>query len=210
MTDSASVPETLDPRHVELLDCAIGIFLEKGFERSTIDEIAAAAAMAKRSVYARYRDKGALFQAAIRRAVDQWLVTDDQLRAAETDDLEGTLRAIAQLLVGKVQSPEGLRLVRITNTESYRMPALGVANYRHGSEQTIAYLTDLFRRRLPAGAIGEGAVDDAEDAALFFLTLVMGGPARMTSWGEGLDEAAVADHAHYCVDLFLNGVLPRA
>lgn len=203
---AALAAEPVDQRNIELLDKAMDIFLDKGFERTTIDEIAVAASMAKRSIYARYKDKAAIFKAALQRAIDHWLVTDDELRAAETSDLEETLRRIAYILVVKVQSPEGLRLVRITNTESYRMPEIGVYNYRRGSRQTVAYLVDLFRRRLDPDA---SRPVDAEDAALFFLTLVMGGPARLTSWGEALDAAAMREHAHYCVELFLRGLLPR-
>src|ERR1700756_978146 len=72
----------------ELLDKALDIFLEKGFERTSIDAITAAAGMAKRTVYLRYSDKTALFKAALERAIEEWIVPIAVLRAAETDDLE--------------------------------------------------------------------------------------------------------------------------
>ena len=54
----------------ELLDTALDLFLENGFERTSIEAICSAAGMAKRTVYARYGDKTSLFQAAINRAID--------------------------------------------------------------------------------------------------------------------------------------------
>src|SRR5690606_36361585 len=66
----------------ELLDKALDLFLEQGFERTSIDAITAAAGMAKRTVYARYGDKTNLFKAALKRAISEWIVPVDRLREA--------------------------------------------------------------------------------------------------------------------------------
>ena len=142
--------EQVELRNRELLDKALDHFLEKGFERTTIDAITASLGMAKRTVYARYGDKAALFKAALQRAIDEWIVPVERLHAAERDDLEETLLNIARILIANIMSPAGIRLLRITNTESYRMPDIGAYTYRRGTAQTIAYLVDLFERRLAA------------------------------------------------------------
>jgi AcrR family transcriptional regulator len=191
----------------ELLDKALDIFLEKGFERTSIDAITAAAGMAKRTVYLRYGDKMALFKAALERAIDEWIVPIETLRAAETDNLEQTLLRVGDILVANIMNPAGLRLMRITNAESARMPEIGAYTYRHGTERTIGYLADLFRRRIKPGG---RELADAEDAAMAFLSLVVGGPPTMAAWGVTIDPAAIDQHTRYCVGLLLNGVLPRA
>lgn len=193
-------------RDLELLDTALDLFLENGFERTTIDAITAAAGMAKRTVYLRYKDKTALFKAALQRAIEEWIVSVERLRAAECDDLEECLLRIGQILVANIMSPAGLRLLRITNSESARMPEIGVFTLQQGTERTIAYLADLFRRRIrPGGA----ELPNAQDAATAFLYLVVGGPASMTAWGVVLDEAAIDRHTRYSVRLFLHGLLPE-
>jgi AcrR family transcriptional regulator len=83
----------------ELLDKALDLFLEKGFERTTIDAITASAGMAKRTVYLRYSDKTALFKAALQRAIEDWIVPVERLRAAESDDVEETLLRVGQILL---------------------------------------------------------------------------------------------------------------
>jgi AcrR family transcriptional regulator len=189
-----------------LLDKALDIFLEKGFERTSIDAITASAGVAKRTVYLRYGDKISLFKAALQRAIEEWIVPVETLQAAETGDLEETLLRIGQILVANMMSPAGLRLLRITNAESGRLPEIGAYSYKHGTERTIAYLAALFQRRasLPPGGRGDG-----KDAALAFLYLVVSGPPSMTAWGLKLDEAAIDRHTRYCVRLFLRGFLPR-
>ena len=190
----------------ELLDKALDLFLEKGLERTTIDAITAAAGVAKRTVYLRYSDKTALFKAALQRAIEEWIIPVERLRAAESADLEETLLRVGQMLVANLMRPAGLRLLRITNAESGRMPEIGAYSYRHGTEPTIAYLADLLRRRVGLGA----EFTDARQAAVAFLDLVVSGPPVMSAWGVVLDESAVDSHTRYCVRLFLNGLLPRA
>jgi AcrR family transcriptional regulator len=191
----------------ELLDKALDIFLERGFERTSIDAITLAAGMAKRTVYLRYGDKLTLFKAALKRAIEEWIVPTETLLAVETDDLQETLLRVGQILVANIMSPAGLRLLRITNAESGRMPEIGVYTNTQGTGPTIAYLADLFRRRIAPSDGRELA--DAEEAALAFLYLVVCGPPMMTVWGMSLDEATIDRHTRYCVDLFLNGLLPR-
>ncbi|MDH6242735.1 TetR/AcrR family transcriptional regulator [Mycobacterium sp. OTB74] len=190
----------------QLLDTALDLFLENGFERTSIDAIAAAAGMAKRTVYARYEDKTTLFKAALTRAIEDWIVPVEQLQAAETDDFEETLLAIGRILVANVLRPGGLRLLRLTNAVSGHMPEISAFNVQKGTEPTLAYLADLFRRRLGPGAISS---QDATLAAEAFIDLVPGGPANASARGVVLQDDAVDRHTRYCVGLFLHGVLPH-
>ena len=188
----------------QLLDIALDLFLENGFERTSIDAITAAAGMAKRTVYARYADKVALFKAALTRAIENWIVPIDQLRMAESDDLEETLLRIGHLLLTNILSPDGLRLLRLSSAVAGHMPEIAAYNTQIGTEPTLAYLADLFRRRLlPTGA----PKLEADEAALAFLHLVVGGPASTAAFGGKLDENARDRHTRYCVHLFLHGAL---
>ena len=189
----------------QLLDTALELFLCNGFERTSIDAIAEAAGMAKRTVYARYADKTVLFKAALTRAIEDWMVPIEKLRSAECGELETMLLRIAQLLLANVLSPGGLRLLRLSNAVSVSMPEIAAHNTRMGTEPTLAYLADLFRRRLlPADA----PAPEADEAALAFLHLVVGGPASTAAWGVVLDDEAIERHTRYCVRLFLHGTLP--
>ncbi|MGE3689875.1 MAG: TetR/AcrR family transcriptional regulator [Novosphingobium sp.] len=186
----------------ELLDVALDLFLELGFERTSIDAICAQAGMAKRTVYARYGDKQALFRAALTRAIEEWIVPVERLQAAETGDLESSLLAIGEILLANIMSPAGLRLLRLTNAESGRSPDVGATNVQQGTEPTILFLAGLFQRRLGAGL---GQIE-AREAAEGFLHLVTG-PAIDAAWGVTRDEAALARHIEASVRLFLHGLL---
>lgn len=189
----------------QLLDTALDLFLENGFERTSIDAIAAAAGMAKRTVYARYEDKNALFIAALTRAIEEWIVPVDELRAVETDDFEDTLLAIGRILVANVLRPGGLRLLRLTNAVAAQMPEVAAFNVQKGTEPTLAYLADLFVRRLGSDQISR---EEADFAAQAFIDLVPGGPANAGARGVVLHDDAVDRHTQFGVRLFLHGLLP--
>lgn len=189
----------------QLLDTALDLFLEKGFERTSIEAICAAAGMAKRTVYARYGDKTALFKAALTRAIEDWIVPIERLREQESEDLEATLLRIGQILVANVLSPAGLRLLRLTNAESVRMPEISAFSVQRGTEPTLAYLADLFRRRIGRDTNGSVSADELAQA---FLSLVVGGVSNNAAWGLVLPQEAIDRHTTYSVQLFLHGVLP--
>lgn len=190
----------------ELLDVALDLFLENGFEGTTLEAIAGAASMAKRTIYARYDDKEALFRAALSRAIDAWIVPVDRLRELETDDLEETLLGIAELLLANILSPLGLQLFRLTNTVSERMPDIALRNVRQGTQPTVDFLADLFERRVDFAS--QHFIDPTQ-AAFSFIHLVVGGPSSMAAWGLQFDQDTIDRHARSSVKLFLGGLLPR-
>ena len=183
-----------------LLDKALDLFLDRGFERTSIDAITAAAGMAKRTLYARYGDKTRLFKAALLRAIDEWIVPVERLRALEDPDLMRTLIAVGDALVANALSPAGQRLMNLTYAESVRMPEISAENLRMGTEPTILYLADLFVRRTTLSHA------DAELASNAFLNLIVTGPANGAALGTVQDIEAVRCQTRFGVRLFLHGL----
>lgn len=198
--------EQAEQRREELLDHALEVFLANGFERSTIEAIAAAASMAKRTIYGQYPDKDALFEASVQRAVDRWIVPIEALHAVETDDLEETLVAIARMRLESYTSPAGVALQRILNAEGYRFPELYRLAYDQGSMPALLFISDVLHRHSAAGSI---AVDDPVLVGTAFLSMVVGGPATGAMWGVTLEPDVLDTRIRSCVRLFLDGVRPR-
>jgi AcrR family transcriptional regulator len=187
----------------DLLRHALDHFLDKGFEATTLSAITRSLGMSKQTVYARYPDKHALFLAALQSAIDEWLAPFESLHEHESEDLEASLVAAATILVTTMLSPTGLRLIRITNAESYRMPEIGRYTYGRGHELFARYLRDLLGRRLPLDA---ERTRDVEDLVTAFLNL-LSGPARLNAWGLDLKPVDIDAFVHNRVRLFLSGAL---
>jgi AcrR family transcriptional regulator len=200
-------PEQAERRHAELLDRALALFLDLGYEQTTIDAIAESLGMTKRTIYARYSDKTTLFQAAVQRAIDRSVLSDEDLRSFETDDLEETLMGVVRALVRQATSPEALKIHRLVNAEFHRCPGIFPTAYEGGAKSIVAFLSDLLRRH---EAIGEVCVQHPETAAYALLSMVVGGPVRRAvSGGQFKDPNGLEDYIAFGVTLFLNGVRTR-
>jgi AcrR family transcriptional regulator len=198
--------EQAEARHEELLDQALDHFLDKGFEQATIEAIAADVGMTKRTVYARYADKASLFRAAVHRAIERYSIPPERIRATEVDDLEQTLVNIAMLRIDLVASPQGLKLQRIIQTESYRFPEIFTETYEIGALPTIQFLAELFERETKAGRL---AIDAPIMAANLFLSTVVSGPVRFILAGVPMSRERLDKRVAYGVRFFLDGALPR-
>lgn len=61
--------EEAEARDARLLDVATRLFMERGFDGTSIDAVAEAAGISKPTVYARYDDKRDLFAAVLRKRI---------------------------------------------------------------------------------------------------------------------------------------------
>jgi TetR/AcrR family transcriptional regulator, mexJK operon transcriptional repressor len=198
--------EQAEARHGELLDVALDLFLDGGYAQTTMEAVAAAVGMTKRTIYARYPDKASLFRATVQRAVERTTLPDEMLTRLDAGDLEATLKAVARMRVANVMTPVGLKLQRIINTESYRFPEIFTKSYEQGGKRVVDFLAELLRRHHGAGTV---CVERPDLAANVFMSMVVGGPVRLIVSGNPPSAAEIEDRIEFSVRLFLNGVRPR-
>src|SRR5215471_11792722 len=110
-------------RHHSLIETAFRLFLERGWEGVSVDEIARQSGVAKGFIYARYPDKAALFVGAIERLMEDAMGT---LHLAEPlpDDVEDGLYEFGRKLLDIVLRPDALAIHRQFLAEAGRFPDL--------------------------------------------------------------------------------------
>lgn len=193
-------------RHEQLLDAALDLFLEHGFELATVEMIAASVGMTKRTVYARHPDKADLFRAAVQRAVERQVVPTGVLRELDRGDLAETLEALGRLRINQVMTPNGLRLQRIINAESYRFPEIFAANYEQSARPVIDFLEGVLDRAVTAGEV---ATTDPREAARAFMSMVVGGQVRAIVSGSAPTQEDLDERVRFTVGLLLDGLRRR-
>src|SRR5580698_4814013 len=124
-------------RESEILTTALGVFLRCGYGASTIDELAAAAQVTKRTLYAYYGDKAGLFAAMVRD-----LAAAVSMDAATDRD---TLETLAARIVRRLHSDELVSLHQLVIGESARFPELAVILHSGGDARHIARLAEHIR-----------------------------------------------------------------
>src|SRR5262245_26635263 len=104
-----------------LRKAAVEAFLQHGFDGTTMEGIARAAGISKRTLYARYPDKHALFAAVVTTPLMHQPHRDPDFEVTP-DDLEAGLMAIARAALARALDPEIVRLGRMAMAEAKRFP----------------------------------------------------------------------------------------
>jgi len=186
-----------------LLDVASALFLEHGYGATTIEAVARASGIAKKTIYRRFGDKPALFGAVLRRLSDRWLTGLGEV-AVDGDALAPTLRAFARQVLEGAVSQEGMMLSAMIQAEARAFPQLAQGYYENGPGRIQAALARFLAMQQAAGRLW---LDEPEVAAEQFLHLAVGGIHRraMLGIGPAPDRAALDRRADFAVRIFLDG-----
>jgi AcrR family transcriptional regulator len=106
-----------------ILDAARKIFLERGFEGASIDEIAEVARSGKPTIYARFRDKRALFTGVVTRDILS-RITEFKSEVPTGATIEERLTSAAITLVHWGFDSDRIALMRLAVAEVRRFPDL--------------------------------------------------------------------------------------
>jgi TetR/AcrR family transcriptional regulator, mexJK operon transcriptional repressor len=162
-------------KHRAILDAATTAFLRNGYRGTSMDEIAALAAVSKQTVYKHFADKESLFSEIVTGTVNEVSdpVYDKVLKLEDSGDVEADLRGLARELLRMVMQPRILQLRRLVIGEAGRFPELGRVFYERGPGRTIAALSTVFERLAERGVL---ELDDPWLTAAHFNWLVMSVP----------------------------------
>ncbi len=186
---------------MRVLDAAAGLFLRDGFAATSIEAISAKAGVSKRTLYARFPDKEAVFLAVAQRLIATWLAGFDAAMEG-APSLDAALLAAGRRMLGVALTPSALALHRLMVAEAGRFPELAEALRDAGARAGIERVGRVLRAHRP----------DDSPARLAFLAeqfqhLVLAGPqARAMGLGESLDRAALDGWCRDSVALFLRGL----
>jgi AcrR family transcriptional regulator len=184
-----------------ILDRATAAFLADGYAATTIEAIARTCGVAKRTIYARWNGKPALFRAVTRRLLARWLSAAGDWTTAE--DLETALRMAAERILSVALTPEAIALHRLLVAESGRFPELPGMIQEAGAAEGITRIAALLDRAVAQGVL---PAQDTRFAAEQFMHLVLAGPQqRALGLLPGISEAEVRAWGEQAVSLFLRG-----
>jgi TetR/AcrR family transcriptional repressor of mexJK operon len=204
---SGPTREDAEARDVRLLDVATHLFMERGFDGTSIDAVAEAAGLSKPTAYARYHDKRDLFVAVLRGWIRRWLAPVSA--AAEAQAIEGCAKNIRTILhelsrhmIAYTLAPEAGACQRILSAQAVQFPELAIAN-EEGWLRAVRGVASILRQ---SAARGQIKVDDPELAADMFLNLVLGHPKRLAFYSIATDPETAERHRKAAVDFFLSGI----
>jgi AcrR family transcriptional regulator len=194
-------------RDARLLEVATRLFMERGFDCTSIDAVAETAGVSKPTVYARYHDKRDLFTAVLRASIQRWLAplwAAAETAKANPRSVETTLDDLSRQLVAHSSKPEARMLRRTLAAQAVQFPELAKLAHEEGwlrGVRAVAILLQQFANR------GQIKVEDPAIAADLFLSLVLGNTDKQHGITTRPKVQELRRQA--AVRLFLNGVRPR-
>lgn len=194
------------PKREQIIEGARRMFLAKGFEGASMQDIARTAEVSKGTLYVYFDGKEAMFDALVERECGRLQEAVRRIGTGE-GELEDELLRIGQRIVETLLRHEVLASMRMIIGAAEKFPDLARKIYAAGpmrSKQTLAAYFDLRRSR------GDLAIEDCTEAAMIFSDLLVSGLQRsallmMDPPGqEELDR-----HVARRVDMFLSIFRPR-
>lgn len=145
----------------QILDGARNVFLSKGFDAASMNDIARAAGVSKGTLYVYFENKERLFQAICSEECAKQ-AEDFFTFLADDTDVESALVSAGIAFVNYLCSHAKVSNARTVIAIAERMPDIGKTYYEAGPANGIARLAEYIRRQIAAGVL---AVDDPELAA---------------------------------------------
>jgi AcrR family transcriptional regulator len=187
-----------------ILDAARKVFLERGFEGASVDEIADVARAGKPTIYARFPGKEALFAAVMARKVRENTESYENI-APSGATIEERLASIATAILRKVLAAETVGLCRATVAEARRFPDLAASVHRMARERASEAVAQLLGELPEAAQLPGLAADRRADAARYLIELIVLPMLMRALFGEELTalRAEIEPHVGRTVAFFL-------
>jgi AcrR family transcriptional regulator len=192
-----------------ILEAAFAEFAARGYAQTGVDEVAAAAKVAKATVYNHFGDKETLLREAITASAEQ--ATAKNLAAVERlvdtgGDLRSTLEDVGLRLIQCYCDDDSWALRRLLYAELAHLPDLLEIVQVQAAERVQRALADRLARLALAGRLG---ITDP-DAAVERLTALLTGPLESRArWGtRRLPAKEMREVAETAIDAFLKLYAP--
>jgi AcrR family transcriptional regulator len=165
-------------RREKILDAALTVFAERGYEAARLEDVAARAGVAKGTLYLYFEDKEALFEALVRGAVSPIMAKVAEAAMAPGTKAADVLALFFAMFQKEVLGTRRKLLLRLIIAEGPRFPTISKFYYREVVTRGLALM-----QALAAGAVERG--EFASDAAVRFPQLVVA-PLLMAVIWDGL------------------------
>ena len=168
----------VEDRKGRILDSATEVFLEAGFNRSTVTAIAKKAGCSLETLYTAYPNKEAMFEALITRKASGVFEAVGSL-SPERDIREVLVRYATEMLA-LMAKPDTKGLHRLVIGESGAFPEVAKKFWKEGYARGIQVLREYFTAKQGRRALN---VRDPDKAAEVFMALLLGDMCMRSTLG---------------------------
>lgn len=207
-TENKKIRQGSSDKRVKIIAAARDLFLADGFDRSSVDAVAAKAGVSKRTVYDYYGDKQNLLLAVVEESSSAVLNMIEQGISDHLSEFEDLAQALilfcGQIVASANGSSDYIALIRLVMVEAANLPDTFFERLDHATEE------GLIRRFTAFGQSGLLDVRDPKMAAKHFAALTFLLVFNQPRKTGGLDEEQTKRIITEGVRVFLCAYAPRS
>jgi TetR/AcrR family transcriptional repressor of mexJK operon len=190
-----------DPRRERLIRLAAPLFLKKGYDNVSIDDVIGVAGGSKATIYAWFGGKQGLFEAVVRQKCDDVTLAID-IDAGGT--LEEQLTKIGHSFVAMVLTPPIMDFHRLMVSIGRTFPEAARLFFQSGPVSAYAIVAEWIARHQKDGRLID---EDPYRLAVLFLDMLIGEHQLgwLTSMPRAAQKAKVDETVRIAVRVFLGG-----
>jgi TetR/AcrR family transcriptional regulator, regulator of autoinduction and epiphytic fitness len=168
MGDATYHQRVKEEKRVAAVQAATELFLEQGYERTSLQQVAKRADVSTATLFKRYPTKAALFEAIVEAF---WTVENTCSGSTPTGNPQAGLRKIGLDYAKRMRGAEMTAIYRLIIAEALRFPDLGQMLFDKGKGPYLDWLNAYLEAEVRAGALG---VPDVPAASRAFLATIAG------------------------------------
>jgi TetR/AcrR family transcriptional repressor of mexJK operon len=186
-----------------ILQIASKMFISQGYSSVSMDALAEAVPVSKRTLYNHFTDKRALFTAVMQQRCQHVFDQLEQTLYSEKTPRQA-LTALGKQFLTMVLEPDAINIYRTAITEAQAFPELGELFFESGPRRAARTLADYLKKLDAAHAL---TIPNPELAAHFFFSMIKSRPQMqcMLRIKTNLSKKEKDEIVHYAVDVFLKG-----
>ena len=199
--------EEAERRLGALLQTAMRLFLERGYEAVSVEEIAKQAGVAKRFIYARYGDKSELFAASVEHTILDRLEGELHTIEPSRRGVERGLYELGRRLLKVALQPDAIALHRLFVSSAVQFPEVSKRFVERNRVRAVGEVERVFRFYAY-----HGEIELPQQPRLMieqFLISVVGIPQRLALLGARESDEEQDRRLRMAIRLFVNGCRSR-
>jgi TetR/AcrR family transcriptional repressor of mexJK operon len=199
-------PETVDARRERIVRLAAPLFLKKGYDNVSIDEIIGVVGGSKATIYAWFGGKEGLFEAVVQQECRDVVLA---IHVNTDGSLAEQLTEIGHSFLAMVLSPPILEFHRLMVSIGRTFPETGRLFFQTGPASAYKLVADWIAKQQKGGHI---IAEDPYRLAVLFLDMLLGEHqlSRLTGMPRAASRDKIDETVRIAVKVFLRGCALQA
>jgi TetR/AcrR family transcriptional repressor of mexJK operon len=193
--------ETAEQRRERIVRLVWPLFLKKGYDSVSIDDIIGVVGGSKATIYTWFGGKDGLFEAVVRQKCQEVVLA---IHVDPAGNLEAQLTEIGHSFLAMVLSPPILEFHRLMVSIGRKFPETGRLFFESGPASAYSIVATWIAKHQKDGRIGEG---DPYRLAVLFLDMLIGEQqlSSLTGMSRAAKRGKIDETVRLAVKVFLRG-----